>query len=113
LIDFNYFSILFFVFFCFCVKKQLNEKLINDLEKQTNSSRNQIELLNNEITQLEKTLNELKEEKNQLIQTKMDGDQDDQRQNLVRQITLEKVKNNLFLFNIFFVFFSRINMNNK
>ncbi len=113
MIDFNYFSILFFVFFCFCVKKQLNEKLINDLEKQTNSSRNQIELLNNEITQLEKTLNELKEEKNQLIQTKMDGDQDDQRQNLVRQITLEKVKNNLFLFNLFLFFFSRINMNNK
>jgi len=45
----------------------------------------------------------------------MDGDQNDERQNLVRQITLEKVKkkktNNFFQFNLFL--FSRINMNNK
>lgn len=70
----------------------MNEKLNDDLQKQTNSSRNQIDLLNNEIQQLEKTLNEIKEEKNQLIQIKMDGDEDNQRQNLVRQITLEKVQ---------------------
>ncbi len=85
-------DLLFFSYFLIFFKKQSNDKLINDLQKQTNSSRNQIELLNNEIQQLEKTLNELKEEKNQLIQIKMDGDQNDERQNLVRQITLEKVK---------------------
>ena len=48
----------------------MNDKLTDELQKQTNSSRNQIELLNNEIHQLEKTLNELKEEKYQLIQIK-------------------------------------------
>jgi hypothetical protein len=40
---------------------------------------------------LERTLEEIKREKNELIQTKMDGDQDNERQNLVRQITQEKV----------------------
>jgi len=78
----------------FSFKKQSNDKLTHDLQieqKQTNSSRNQIETLNTEIHTLEKLLNELKEEKNQLIQTKMDGDQDNERQNLVRQITQEKV----------------------
>jgi bacterioferritin (cytochrome b1) len=75
-------------------KKQSNDKLTSDLQieqKQTNSYRNQIETLNTEIHTLEKLLNELKEEKNQLIQTKMDGDQDNERQNLVRQLTQEKV----------------------
>jgi bacterioferritin (cytochrome b1) len=75
-------------------KKQSNDKLTHDLQieqKQTNSYRNQIETLNTEIYTLERLLNELKEEKNQLIQTKMDGDQDNERQNLVRQITQEKV----------------------
>ncbi len=75
-------------------KKQFNDKLTHDLQieqKQTNSYRNQIETLNTEIYTLERLLNELKEEKNQLIQTKMDGDQDNERQNLVRQITQEKV----------------------
>jgi hypothetical protein len=46
----------------------------------------------------------------------MDGDQDDERQNLVRQLTLEKVQKSyyFFLFNFsFIIFFSRINMNNK
>jgi hypothetical protein len=45
----------------------------------------------------------------------MDGDQDDERQNLVRQLTQEKVeKSSFFLFNFsFIIFFSRINMNNK
>jgi bacterioferritin (cytochrome b1) len=75
-------------------KKQSNDKLTSDLQieqKQTNSYRNQIETLNTEIYTLERLLNELKEEKNQLIQTKMDGDQDNERQNLVRQLTQEKV----------------------
>ncbi len=92
-------------FFISFFKKQSNEKLMNDLQKQTNSSRNQIELLNNEIQQLEKILNEIKEEKNQLIQTKMDGDQDDQRQNLVRQITLEKVKKKRIYWNLIHYYF--------
>jgi prefoldin subunit 5 len=79
---------------------------MHDLQKQTNSSRNQIELLTNEIHQLEKTLNNLKEEKNQLIQIKMDGDQNDERQNLVRQITLEKVQTKEFLpRKLIFIFF--------
>jgi hypothetical protein len=56
-----------------------------------NSSRNSIELLNEEIHQLEKHVNELKEEKNQFIQSQMNGDQNDERQNLVRQLTNEKV----------------------
>jgi len=48
--------------------------------------------LTNEIRELEKTLDESKQEKNQLIINKMDGDQDDERQNLVRQLTQEKVR---------------------
>jgi len=83
----NYF-LLFFLSF----KKFSNDQLINDLQKQTNSSRNEIELLNKEIDQLEKNFNELKEEKNQLIQSKINGDQDDERQNLIRQITNKKVE---------------------
>ncbi|CAF0973189.1 unnamed protein product [Rotaria sp. Silwood1] len=74
-------------------RKQFNDKLINDLQieqKQTNSYRNQIELLTNEIHELEKTLNELQNEKNQLIQTKIDSDENNERQNFVRQITQEK-----------------------
>ena len=52
----------------------------------------QLESLTNELHELEKTLNQLKEEKNQFIQTKIDADQDNERQNLVRQITQEKVR---------------------
>ncbi|CAM4970022.1 unnamed protein product [Rotaria socialis] len=74
-------------------KNQSNEKLINALQleqKQTNSYRNRIESLTNEIHELEKTLNELKNAKNQFIQNKMDGDENDERQSLVRHITEEK-----------------------
>ncbi|UJR27485.1 hypothetical protein I4U23_008770 [Adineta vaga] len=69
------------------------EKLTNNLQNeqnQTSSNRIQIETLTNEIQELEKTLDELKQEKNQLLLNKMDGDQDDERQNLVRQLTQEK-----------------------
>jgi hypothetical protein len=38
---------------------------------------------------LEKNFNQLKEEKNHLL---MEGDQDDERQNLVRQLTQEQVR---------------------
>ncbi|UJR21600.1 hypothetical protein I4U23_024682 [Adineta vaga] len=74
-------------------QKQMNTKLTNDLQteqRQTNSYRNQIEILNNEIQTLEKNLHELREEKNHFIQTKMSGDEDHERQNLLRQITQEK-----------------------
>jgi len=69
--------------------------LTNDLQneqKQINSYQIQIEKLTNEIHELEKTFEELKQEKNQLLFNKMDGDQDDERQNLVRQLTQEKVR---------------------
>ena len=64
---------------------------------------------------LEKTFNELKQEKNQLLLTKMDGDQDDERHNLVRQLTQEKVRRIFFLifFSIISFLFSRISMNNN
>ncbi|CAF2049880.1 unnamed protein product [Rotaria magnacalcarata] len=74
-------------------KNQSNDKLINALQleqKQMNSYRTQIESLTNEIHELEKTLNEFKNEKNQFIQNKMGGDENDERQNLVRHITEEK-----------------------
>ncbi|CAF2579258.1 unnamed protein product [Rotaria sp. Silwood2] len=74
-------------------RKETNDKLINDLQieqKQTNSYRYQIESQTNEIHELEKTLNELQNEKNQLIQTKIDTDENDERQNLFQQITQEK-----------------------
>ncbi|CAF0826609.1 unnamed protein product [Rotaria sp. Silwood1] len=72
---------------------QSNEQLINDLQseqKQTNSSRIQIETLINENHTLEKTLDELQQEKNQLLLTKMDADQDEERRNLVQQLMQEK-----------------------
>jgi hypothetical protein len=70
--------------------------------------------LTNEIRELEKTLDESKQEKNQLIINKMDGDQDDERQNLVRQLTQEKVRRIFFFsFSIISLVFSRINMNNN
>jgi len=77
----------------FVFKNQSNEQLTNDLQneqKQINSYQIQIEKLTNEIHELEKTFEELKQEKNQLLFNKMDGDQDDERQNLVRQLTQEK-----------------------
>ncbi len=70
--------------------------------------------MTNEIRELEKTLDESKQEKNQLIINKMDGDQDDERQNLVRQLTQEKVRRIFFFsFSIISLVFSRINMNNN
>ena len=51
----------------------------------------QIEKLTSEIQELEKALDELKDERKQLLLSKMDGDADDDRQNLVRQLTQEKV----------------------
>ena len=81
--------------YCFSAfKNQLNEQLTNNLQseqKQINTYRIQIETLTNENHELEKTFDELKQEKNQLLLNKMDGDQDDERQNLVRQLTQEKV----------------------
>jgi hypothetical protein len=102
----------------FILKNQINEQLNNDLQneqKQINSYRIEIETLTNDIHEFEKNFEELKQEKNQLLINKMDGDQDDERQNLVRQLTQEKVeKSSFFLFNFsFIIFFSRINMNNK
>ncbi len=80
---------------CFSIfKNQLNEQLTNDLQseqKQINTYRIQIETLTNENHELEKNFDELKQEKNQLLLNTMDGDQDDERQNLVRQLTQEKV----------------------
>ena len=70
-------------------------KLTNDLQaeqRQANSYQRQIETLNNEIQILEKNLNDLQEEKKQFIQTQMNGDEDQERQNLVRQITQQKVR---------------------
>ncbi len=44
----------------------------------------------------------------------MDGDQDDERQNLVRQLTQEKVRRIFFFFfSIISLAFPRINMNNN
>ncbi|CAF4028565.1 unnamed protein product [Adineta steineri] len=73
--------------------KQTNIQLQIDLQieqRQINSYRNQIETLNNEIHALEKTSNDLKEEKNQVIQTKIGDDEDNDRQNFIRQIIQEK-----------------------
>jgi predicted nucleic acid-binding Zn-ribbon protein len=92
----------------FFSKNQSNEQLTKDLQseqKQTNSYRSQIETLTNEIHELEKTFEELKHEKNQLFLTKMDGDEDDERQNLVRQLTQEKVKRNICYFVMFISIF--------
>ncbi len=62
--------------------------------------------MTNEIRELEKTLDESKQEKNQLLISKMDGDQDDERQNLVRQLTQEKVKRIFsFSFQLFLLHF--------
>ncbi|CAF1214300.1 unnamed protein product [Adineta ricciae] len=72
---------------------QINIKLTNDLQaeqRQAASYQRQIETLNNEIQILEKNLNDLQEEKKQFIQTQMNGDEDQERQNLVRQITQQK-----------------------
>ncbi|CAF4632014.1 unnamed protein product [Rotaria socialis] len=74
---------------------QSKNKLINGLQlEQTkiNSCQNQTESLTNEIHELQKTLNEFKNEKNESIQNKMDGGENDERQNLVRHITEEKIK---------------------
>ncbi|CAF0905703.1 unnamed protein product [Rotaria sordida] len=74
-------------------QNQSNEQLNNDLQneqKQTNSYRIQIETLTNEIHTLEKASDELQQEKNQLLLTKMNNDQDEEGQNLVRQLMQEK-----------------------
>ncbi|CAF3738975.1 unnamed protein product [Rotaria socialis] len=76
-------------------QNQSKNKLINGLQlEQTkiNSCQNQTESLTNEIHELQKTLNEFKNEKNESIQNKMDGGENDERQNLVRHITEEKIK---------------------
>lgn len=73
----------------------------NDLEneqKQGNSYRNQIEILTNDFSEMEKNFNELKEEKNQLLLNRMEGDEDDERQKFVRQLTQEKVRRFVFVF---------------
>ncbi|CAF4173687.1 unnamed protein product, partial [Adineta steineri] len=64
--------------------KQTNIQLQNDVQieqRQINSYRNQIETLNNEIHLLKK---------NQVIQTRIGDDQDNDRQNFIRQIIQEK-----------------------
>ncbi|CAF1443425.1 unnamed protein product [Adineta steineri] len=64
--------------------RQTNIQLQNDVQieqRQINSYRNQIETLNNEIHLLKK---------NQVIQTKIGDDQDNDRQNFIRQIIQEK-----------------------
>ncbi|CAF3515067.1 unnamed protein product [Adineta steineri] len=64
--------------------KQTNIQLQNDVQieqRQINSYQNQIETLNNEIHLLKK---------NQVIQTKIGDDQDNDRQNFMRQIIQEK-----------------------
>lgn len=67
--------------------------MIDDLQKQVISSRNQIEQLNEEINQLENKLRESNEEKIRFFQSQNNGDdQQDERQNLFRQITMEKVR---------------------
>ena len=43
------------------------------------------------MQELEQALNELKQEKREFIENKMNNDQDDERQNLLRRITQEKV----------------------
>jgi chromosome segregation ATPase len=102
----------------FVFKNELNEQLTNDLQneqKQINSYKIQIEKLTNEIHELEKTFEELKQEKNQLLFNKMDGDEDDERQNLVRQLTQEKVRGFLLSFfsNTFSHFQGSIRTTNK
>ncbi|CAF0919722.1 unnamed protein product [Adineta steineri] len=64
--------------------KQTNMQLQNDVQieqRQINSYRNQIETLNNEIHL---------SEKNEVIQTRIGDDQDNDRQNFIRQIIQEK-----------------------
>ena len=88
--------------------------MLDDLQKQVSSSRNQIEQLNEELEHLEKKLQESKEDKFRLIQSELNGDdQADERQNLLRQITMEKVRRQ-FSFSSHLPSNSfRINTNNK
>jgi hypothetical protein len=77
------------------LKNEINTQLTNDLQneqKQTNAYRIQVEELTNEIQEIEKSFQDIKQEKNQLLLNRMEGDEDDERQNLVRQLTQEKVR---------------------
>ena len=63
-------------------------------EKQTNSYRTQIETLTADIHQYEETIEELKQEKSQILWKKIEGenpDDNEEQQNLLRQLTQEKV----------------------
>jgi uncharacterized protein with gpF-like domain len=51
----------------------------------------QIETLSNDIGRLEKSLDELREEKKEFLRNKMNEEQDDERQQLLRLLTQEKV----------------------
>lgn len=65
--------------------------MINQLEneeKQGESYRQRIESFTTDIHQLEENIEELKHEKNQLLSVENEGDE---RQNLLRQLTQEKV----------------------
>ena len=82
-----------FVFLSF-LKIQSNQQLTNDIEteqKLNKASRTQIDTLTGEIQELEKSLEDLKQEKSQLLQTRMNDEQDDDRQDLLRHLTQEKV----------------------
>lgn len=77
--------------------------MINQLEneeKQGESYRQRIESFTTDIHQLEENIEELKHEKNQLLSVENEGDE---RQNLLRQLTQEKVRHPFhsigFLFN--------------
>lgn len=74
-------------------------------EKQANVYQKQIETFTADIHQLEETIEELKQEKNQLFLNKIEGENsnDEERQNLLRQLTQEKVRSiiSLFFFSIY------------
>ena len=81
----------------FVFQKENNEQLTHRLEaeeKQTNSYRTQIETLTADIHQYEETIEELKQEKSQILWKKIEGenpDDNEEQQNLLRQLTQEKV----------------------
>lgn len=68
-------------------------------EKQSESFRQRIESFSTDIHQLEENIEELKQEKSQLLSAKIEGENEgDERQNLLRQLTQEKVLRRCSLF---------------
>ena len=77
--------------------------------KQTESYRQRIESFTTDIHQLEENIEELKQEKNQILSVKIEGENEgDERQNLLRQLTQEKVRQTFPLFIRSFLFQSEL-----